>query len=107
MGAVEPDFLTKLKWALPWLSHYPQWRAGTTLRSFAENGAPRRLIVVVANHFEPSWRADNSFCDLETQKRRVDSWVKEARAAGLALKDHDGDPDLYRDYRLLPIRKKP
>jgi len=92
MGAVEPHFLTRLKWSLPWLSHYPLWRAGTTLRSFAENGATRHLIVVVANHFEPSWRADNSFCDLETQKRRVESWVKEARAAGLALKDHDGTP---------------
>jgi len=36
MRSIEPDFLTKLKWSLPWLSHYPLWRAGTTLRSFAE-----------------------------------------------------------------------
>src|SRR5215468_4024724 len=92
MGSVETDFLTKLKRSLPWLSHYPLWRAGTALRSFAEGGATRHLIVVVANHFEPSWRADYSFCDLETQKRRVDSWVKEARAAGRELRDHDGTP---------------
>jgi hypothetical protein len=92
MRTVEPDFLTKLKWSLPWLSHYPLWRVGTTLRSFAENGATRHLIVVVANHFEPSWTPGASFCDLETQKRRVESWVKDARAAGRALQDHDGTP---------------
>jgi hypothetical protein len=92
MGTVEPDFLTKLKWSLPWLSRYPLWRAGTTLRSFAEDGATRHLIVVVANHFEPSWKADNSFCDPETQKRRVASWIRDARATGRALQDHDGTP---------------
>ena len=92
MGTVEPDFLTKLKWSLPWLSRYPLWRAVTALRSFAENGAMRHLIVVVANHFEPSWKAAGSFCDLGAQKRRVESWVKDARAAGRALQDHDGTP---------------
>jgi hypothetical protein len=46
----------------------------------------------VANHFEPSWKADNSFCDQDTQKRRVESWVRGARAAGHALQDHDGTP---------------
>src|SRR5262245_61842584 len=92
MGTIEPDILTKLKWSLPWLSHYPLWLTRTTLRSFAENDATRHLIVVVANHFEPSWKADNSFCDLEMQKRRVESWVKEALASGRALQDHYGTP---------------
>jgi hypothetical protein len=92
MRNVEPDFLTKLKWSLPWLSRYPLWRAVTTLRSFAENGATRHLIVVVANHFEPPWKADGSFCDPGEQKRRVESWVKAARAAARALQDHDGTP---------------
>ena len=92
MGTVEPNLLTKLKWSLPWLSRYPWWRAGTTLRSLGENGSTRHLIVIVANHFEPSWKADNSFCDQDTQKRRVESWVRGARAAGRALQDHDGTP---------------
>src|SRR5262249_62428172 len=92
MGTIEPDLLTKLKWSLPWLSHYPLWRAGTTLRSFAENGATRHLIVVVANHFEPSWKADKSFCDLDTQKRRGEFLVQEAGAAGRALRKTEGGP---------------
>src|SRR5262247_3719054 len=101
MGIVEPDFLTKLKWSLPWLSHYPLWLTRTTLRSFAENDATRHLIVVVANHFEPSWRADNSFCDLDTQKRRVESWVKQARAAGRDLQDHDRTRRALLEFRDL------
>ncbi len=100
---VEPDFLTKLKWSLPWLSRYPFWRAGAILRSLAENGATRHLIVVVANHYEPSWKADLSFCDLETQKRRVESWVNQARVAARALQDHDGTP--YRHTYFYPAEQ--
>src|SRR5262249_40451780 len=57
-----------------------------------ENGMTQHLIVVVANHFEPSWKADGSFWDLNTQTRRLESWVKQARKAGALLKDHDGKP---------------
>jgi hypothetical protein len=93
MRTVEPKFLTKLKWSLPWLSRYPFWRAETLLRSIgADDGEPRHLIVVVANHFEPSWRADGSFWDLNMQRRRLEFWIKQARATGAMLRDHDGTP---------------
>ena len=92
MRSVEPHFLTKLKWSLPWLSRYPFWRAETLLRSLSENGATQHLIVIVVNHFEPSWKDDGSFWDLDTQARRLESWVKQARATGHRLRDHDGTP---------------
>lgn len=96
MPSVEPNFLTKLKWSLPWLSRYPFWRAETLLRSWYETGdkndATQHLIVIVVNHFEPSWKDDGSFWDLGTQTRRLESWVKQARAAGSLLRDHDGTP---------------
>lgn len=92
MRVAEPNFLTKLKWSLPWLSRYPFWRARTALRSLRDNGATQRLMVIVANHFEPSWKNDGSFWDRETQARRVESWVKQARVAGSLLRDHDGMP---------------
>ncbi|MGE0131179.1 MAG: hypothetical protein AB7U82_24125 [Blastocatellales bacterium] len=96
MQSVEPHFLTKLKWSLPWLSRYPFWRAEQALRSLSEssgeNGVMQHLIVTVANHFEPSWKDDGSFWDLDTQARRVESWVKQARATGGLLRDHDGTP---------------
>jgi hypothetical protein len=92
MRVAEPGFLMKLKWSLPWLSRYPFWRAKTTLRSLRENGAAQHLMVIIANHFEPSWKDDGSFWDLDTQARRVESWVKQARVAGSLLRDHDGTP---------------
>lgn len=92
MQVAEPNFLTKLKWSLPWLSRYPFWRVRTMLRSMRDDGATQHLMVIVANHFEPSWKDDNSFCDLNTQARRIKSWVKQARATGAQLRDHDGTP---------------
>jgi len=92
MRCIEPSFLTKLKWSLPWLRRYPFWRAETTLRSLAENSETQHLIVIVVNHFEPAWKENGSFCDLNTQIRRLESWIKQARAAGSLLRDHDGTP---------------
>jgi hypothetical protein len=92
MQSVEPDFLTKLKWSLPWLSRYPFWRADTFLRSAAENNVPQHLMIIVANHFEPAWKGDGTFWDLTTQSRRLESWCKQARATGARLRDHDGAP---------------
>ena len=93
-----PDFLDKLKWSLPWLSRYPLWRAGEMarqtlrrLRTRAGNGRTH-LILVVANHFEPSWDERYGMVDLATQRTRVDEWCKEARAIGRATSDCDGTP---------------
>ncbi len=92
MQSIESNFLMKLKRSLPWLSRYPFWRAETTLRSFAKHDVTQHLIVVVANHFEPAWKADGSVFDLKAQIRRLESWIKQARAAGSMLQDQDGTP---------------
>ena len=98
MQASAPGFFDKLKWSLPWLSRYPLWRAGEMarqtlrrLRTRAGNGRAH-LILVVANHFEPSWDERYGMVDLATQRTRVDEWCKEARAIGRATRDCDGTP---------------
>jgi hypothetical protein len=98
MQASAPGFFDKLKWSLPWLSRYPLWRAGEMarqtlrrLRTRAGNGRAH-LILVVANHFEPSWGERYGMVDLATQRTRVDEWCKEARAIGRATRDCDGTP---------------
>src|SRR5262249_17925159 len=88
----EPTFLAKLKWSAPWLARYPFWRAATALRSTREYSATQHLIVLVANHYEPGWKEDGSSWDLDTQARKVESWVKQGRPTGAALRDHDGTP---------------
>jgi hypothetical protein len=78
---------SKLRTNLPWLARYPFVRARSILsRNFFEK---KRLIFIIANHFEPSWKA-KGFHDAETQMRRMDDWYKMARATGEAVKDSDG-----------------
>src|SRR6266542_2745639 len=90
-----PGFLDKLKWSLPWLSRYPLWRAGElarrTLSSIACGGRAH-LILVVANHFEPSWDERMGKVALATQLARVDEWCEQARATGDVTRDCDGTP---------------
>jgi hypothetical protein len=82
------SYLTKFKYALPWLSRYPIWRGSEVLRRFSEE-KPRHLIFVVANHFEPAW-SPNGFLDLDTQRRRLDDWCEKARKIGESTRDSDG-----------------
>ena len=90
-----PGFLDKLRWSLPWLSRYPLWRAGEfarrALRSIACGGRAH-LILVVANHFEPSWDERMGKVGLSTQRARVDEWCEQARATGEVTRDCDGTP---------------
>lgn len=82
------NYLTKLKFALPWLARYPIWRGGEVLRRFSET-KPKHLIFVVANHFEPAWSL-NGFLDLDAQRRRLDDWFLKARKIGEAVRDSGG-----------------
>jgi hypothetical protein len=82
------SYLTKFKYALPWLARYPIWRGGEMLRRASE-AAPKHLIFVVANHFEPAW-SENGFLNLDTQRRRLDDWYLKARKIGEAVRDSDG-----------------
>ncbi len=87
MSANETNFLTKLKWNLPWLARYPFERG----KSFLEKTAfeKKHIIFTVANHFEPSWSA-NGLLDLDAQRRRLDEYHKLARKTGEAVRDANG-----------------
>lgn len=87
MSEKPANFLTKLKFALPWLARYPFVRAKNLLDEKA--AGEKHIIFTVANHFEPSWKAAGLH-DLDTQKRRLDEWQKTARKTGEAVRDTDG-----------------
>jgi hypothetical protein len=90
MQVFNPATYNKLKWALPWLSRYPFWRAGELTRRLVDTDTVQHLIITVANHFEPSWLGPGVFADLDSQLRKVEGWCKQARATGDAVRDHDG-----------------
>jgi hypothetical protein len=106
MSANETNFLTKLKWNLPWLVRYPFVRAA----SFLERNAfeKKHIIFTVANHFEPSW-SENGLLDLDRQRRRLDDYYKLARQTGEAVFDAEGTkfrhtnfyPAEQYDFRIL------
>lgn len=98
--------LRKLKNNLPWLARYPFNRASNLLRKNPDQ--PRHVVVVVADHFEPSWSA-HGLLDLDAQRRRLDEYHKLARKTGEATVDADGTkfrhtnffPAEQYDFRLL------
>lgn len=98
--------LRKLKNNLPWLARYPFSRAANWLRKNSD--VPKHVVIVVANHFEPSWTR-GGLLDLDTQRRRLDAYHKLARATGEATLDADGTkfrhtnffPAEQYDHRLL------
>src|SRR5919106_6150083 len=99
--AYDPPFLDKLKWSLPWLSRYPLWRSGELARralSRIAYGGRAHLILVVANHFEPSWDERMGKVALATQRARVDEWCEQARATGDVTRDCDGTPSATRTF---------
>lgn len=83
----ESNFASKLKTSLPWLVRYPFERAANLLSS--KLFERKHVIITVANHFEPSW-SERGLLDLGTQRRRMEEWMKAARATGEALRDSDG-----------------
>ena len=87
MSESSANYLTKFKFALPWLARYPFARAENL---FGEKATEKKhIIFTVANHFEPSWKA-NGFHDLPTQIKRLNDWHKMARSTGEAVRDADG-----------------
>ncbi len=84
---MEPSFITKLGWNLPWLVRYPGSRAASFLERTAFE--KKHVIITVANHFEPAW-TEGGVLDLNTQLDRLNAYHKIARATGNAVKDADG-----------------
>ena len=87
MNSSKPNFLTKLKWNLPWLARYP-FERGKSLFEKSANGQ-KHVIFTIADHFEPSWSANGSL-GLDAQRRRLDEYHKLAGKTGEACRDADG-----------------
>jgi hypothetical protein len=52
----------------------------------------QHLIVVVADHFEPSWTEHGQELDWRKQLSNVERWCERATAIGRAVRDADGTP---------------
>lgn len=98
MHAHGPSTLTKLARSLPWLLRYPAWRARELVRRMTEPTGTQHLILVIANHFEPSWAPGGVLLDLPTQQVRLEDWCEQARAIGEAVRDHDGTPFRHTNF---------
>lgn len=94
----------KLRRALPWLVQYPLWRAAEILQRPVFGAAEmQHVVVVVANHFEPSWSKNNGFLDIDTQRRRLDDWHQKAKKIGDAVRDSDGTK--FRHTNFFPAEQ--
>ena len=104
----DTKYIARLAWSLPWLLRYPFERAAHMWNS----GGPhqlRHLIIVVANHYEPSWTSTGETLDANTQLERIEVWAEKALALCDAVKGSDGVPLRHTyfypgeqyDYRLL------
>ncbi|HYY58580.1 MAG TPA: hypothetical protein VE842_14700 [Pyrinomonadaceae bacterium] len=92
MSVYNPDYLTKLKWSLPWLARYPLWRAREIIGRITDETGPQHIVMLVANHFEPAWYDTGSKPSLPTQASRLERWCRLAQRIGDAVRDHDGTP---------------
>lgn len=99
MKTGEASYLTKLKWSLPWLARYPAWRAREVLRRVADETGQQHVVMLVANHFEPSWGQ----ADLPTQHARLEEWCAQAERIGNAVRDRDGAP--FRHTMFYPAEE--
>src|SRR5215471_8283166 len=104
----DTKYIARLAWSLPWLLRYPFERAARMWN----RGGPhqvRHLIIVVANHYEPSWTSTGETLDANTQLERIEVWAEKALALCDAVKGSDGVPLRHTyfypgeqyDYRLL------
>lgn len=67
-----------------------------------ETEKPRHLIMIVANHFEPSWDERGIAPDLSAQLWKVDAWCAKARAIS-SIRDSDGTP--FRHTYFFPAEQ--
>jgi len=72
MNKKEPSAFDKLARSLPWLLRYPLWRAAESARRITEESGARRLIFVVANHFEPAWNGTREGLGVDAQLARLE-----------------------------------
>src|SRR5215210_3171072 len=92
MSGSNTGYLTKLKWSLPWLARYPVWRARQMVRRITDEAGPQHIIMLVANHFEPSWCDNGEKAALDIQQSRLERWCALAQKIGERVRDADGKP---------------
>ncbi|CAN5256929.1 hypothetical protein BH20ACI2_BH20ACI2_03090 [soil metagenome] len=100
MQSVEPTFLTKLRWNMPWLVRYPLSRLGSILERTAFE--KKHVIITVANHFEPGWSV-GGVLDHKTQLERLKAYHLIARATGESV--HDADGTKFRHTNFYPAEQ--
>jgi len=112
MDYKNPGILTKLRWSLPWLSAYPSWRLRRVLERLSssrrqaasmhlasnETSHEPRMILVVANHFEPAWSGTRVPLSLSHQISRVHRWCAKARRIGALVRDFDDVPFKHTNF---------
>lgn len=98
MNRQSPGLLTKLEWSLPWLTRYPFWRVRQFLARLTANREPPHLLFMVANHFEPSWRAEGGFLTVPQQMLQLEKWCRMARMIGENVRDGDGKPFRHTNF---------
>ena len=72
-------FKKKRLWSLPWTTRaIPSGGLAELIRRW-NNDLPRRhLIIMVANHFEPSWSYHGLLRSLDKQIQKLDKWCEMA-----------------------------
>lgn len=79
--------IQNIRFSLPWLVRYPFSRLKTRFRSNYKG--KRNLIFCIANHFEPGWNGKEIY-SIDVQRRRLESWSKDAARIGEIVRDTDG-----------------
>lgn len=98
MHITAESYLAKLVRSLPWLARYPFWRAREMVSRLTEDSPPQHLLIMVANHFEPSWRKEGGFLSLTEQMVRTEEWCRMARTTGASVRDSDGKPFCHTNF---------
>lgn len=98
MSKKDESLYSKLLWSLPCLMRYPTWRAQEMIQRATQPNQTPHLILIMANHFEPSWGNNGFGADAATQVKRLEEWNKEARLTGRVAQDCDGMPFRHTYY---------
>ncbi len=97
------QYLNKIAYSWPWLSRYPWQRVSRWLERLSSAHNPRHVMVMVANHFEPSWDKHKVPLSWTAQRQRLDRWCVQAAALGNAVRDQDGTP--FRHTNFFPAEQ--
>lgn len=96
----DTSLFTKFQWSLPWLVRYPLNRTKTFLGRNAF--AKKRIIITIADHFEPSW-SPSGLLSVDDSRRALEKYAKLAAETGNSLIGEDGTK--YRHTNFYPAEQ--